>query len=181
MANGTSLCTQALRPFIYTGRLKLPKSRGCLGWPLEPIEVQEASCQELWLLQGSTDTLHPPQEPALIWFLFTLLWTNGFICGESFSKWDLFTCLFEMISLMSTGVWNPLWYINEMIKATGLPCSGSWTGTWEHTAASTVRLNFSTHCVLISWQLPTGFCLWVCIKMESFLSENTAACSQTSD
>lgn len=40
---------------------------------------------------------------------------------EPLCKSDLFTCLFEMIGLMFTGVWNHLWYINEMIKSTGLP------------------------------------------------------------
>ena len=110
-----------------------------------------------------------------------LLCTNRFICGGPFCKWDLFTCLFEMISLMFTGVWNHPWYINEMIKAAGLPCSGSWTAASEHSGASAMRPNFNTHRVLISWRLHTAFSLWVCIKTQSFQSEDAAACSQTTD
>lgn len=69
-----------------------------------------------------------------------------------------------MISLMFTGVWNQPWYINEMIKAAGLPHSGSSTAASKRSGASAVRPNFNTHCVLISWSLPTAFSLWVCIK-----------------
>lgn len=141
-----------------------------------------------WQLGGSTGTLGQPQEPALIEFSPIWLCTNRFICGGPFWKWDLFACLFEMISSVFTGVWNHPWFINEPIKAAGLPCSGNWTDASEHSGTSTMTPNFNTHgvrckthCVLISCHLLTALPLWVCIKTQSFQSEETAVSSQATD
>lgn len=69
-----------------------------------------------------------------------------------------------MISSVFTGVRDHPRFLNETIKAVGLPCSGSWTDASEHSGTSTMTPKFNTHCVrckthcvLISCHLLTAF------------------------
>lgn len=75
---------------------------------------------------GTIGTVRPLQT-----FPYTLLCNNRFICRGPFHQSDLFTCLFEMITLIFTNVWNRLWHRNEIIKVVELSSLES------ETAAST--------------------------------------------